>query len=336
MSDMVFISYSSKDAQTIEKILQQMTANGIHYWKAPEMIPAGSNYAREIPRAIESCNVFVLMISESSQESIWVEKEIDCAINERKTIVPLNLTGIPLSGMFKFYLNNVQTIDYSKDPEGAMQQFLERLKGLVVADEVPAIEKPVTEKKVLKKTLEQKQESPKKEREARPAYSNSFSAAVKQMKLPEGRSGSSRQEQPIFAPVSERSNALNLNQIPVTCSNCGGEMGQIARGTYRCLDCGQEDYDSYQKVRNYLNKQGPRSVTQIMRATGVPRATIEFFLRDERLEIPESDAMRLICRGCGTSIRTGVLCDRCKRSSNVKQINTKLSDDKYRFIKRDR
>lgn len=320
MSDMVFISYSSKDTQTIEKILQQMTAAGIGYWKAPEMIPAGSNYAREIPRAIESCNVFVLMISESSQESIWVEKEIDCAINERKTIVPLNLTGIPLSGMFKFYLNNVQTIDYSKDPEGAMQQLLERLKGLVDI-EIPK---------------EQKQESPKKEREPRPAYSNSFSAALKQMKLPEGRSGSSRQEQPIFAPVSERSNALSMNQIPVTCSKCGGEMGQIARGTYRCLDCGQEDYDSYQKVRNYLNKQGPRSVTQIMRATGVPRATIEYFLRDERLEIPESEAVRLICRGCGTSIRTGVLCDRCKRSSNVKQINTKLADDKFRFLKSDR
>lgn len=319
MSDMVFISYSSKDTQIIKKILKQMTEAGINYWKAPEMIPAGSNYAREIPRAIDKCRVFVLMISEASQESIWVEKEIDCAINARKTIVPLNLTGAPMSEMFRFYLNNVQTIDYSSDEEAAMQQFLETLSGLV---------ENVAEKKHPEETQQEKV--------VHQPYSQSFSAAVKQMKLPEGRSGSSRKQETIFSSVSERANALNLNQIPVACQRCGGQLSQIARGTYQCVDCGQEEYDSYQKVRNYLDKEGPRSVTQIMRATGVPRGTIEYFLRDERLEIPEASSLRLICRGCGASIRTGVLCDNCKKDSKKMKINVNVGDDKYRFLKRDK
>lgn len=324
MSDMVFISYSSKDTQIIKKIIQQLGEAGIRYWKAPEMIPAGSNYAREIPRAIEACTVFVLMISESSQDSIWVEKEIDCAINARKTIVPLNLTGAPMSEMFRFYLNNVQTIDYSENAEAAMQQFIERLKGLVNTEDISGTAKGTSE-------------SAAQERISQPAYSKSFSAAVKQMKLPEGRSASSRKSEPLFGETSaERSNALNLNQIPVKCQCCGGSLRQIARGTYCCVDCGQEEYDSYQKVRNYLDKEGPRSVTQIMRATGVPRATIEYFLRDERLEIPIGDSIRLVCRGCGELIRTGVLCDRCKSDSTKVQIKTNLGDDKYRFLKRDK
>lgn len=96
-----------------------------------EMIPAGSNYAREIPRAIAQCQVFLLVISSYSQESIWVEKEIDCAINDRKTIVPLKLTEDDLSDMFRFYLNNVQTISYAENPAEALRLTRERLNTLL-------------------------------------------------------------------------------------------------------------------------------------------------------------------------------------------------------------
>ena len=102
MKESVFISYSSKDSKIVEKIVAMLKEAGISYWKAPEMIPAGSNYAREIPRAIAQCQVFLLVISSYSQESIWVEKEIDCAINDRKTIVPLKLTEDDLRDMFRF------------------------------------------------------------------------------------------------------------------------------------------------------------------------------------------------------------------------------------------
>ena len=312
MSDMVFISYSSKDTQIIKKILSQMKAAGIEYWKAPEMIPAGSNYAREIPRAIERCKVFVLMISESSQDSIWVEKEIDCAINARKTIVPLNLTGAPMSEMFRFYLNNVQTIMYSENEEQAMQQFIERLRSLV-----GGVKKEKTE------------------RASYQPYSKSLSAATSRMELPEGRTASSRNQEVHFSTASERSNALSLNQIPVSCQRCGGKLSQVGRGTYQCVDCGQEEYDSYQKVRNYLDREGPRSVTQIMRATGVPRKTIEYFFKDERLEIPAASAIRFACEKCGAPIRTGTMCDRCKTPGAAMKSRSTVNDDKYRFLKRD-
>ena len=46
MKESVFISYSSKDSKIVEKIVAMLKEAGISYWKAPEMIPAGSNYAQ--------------------------------------------------------------------------------------------------------------------------------------------------------------------------------------------------------------------------------------------------------------------------------------------------
>ncbi|MBQ8526860.1 MAG: TIR domain-containing protein [Lachnospiraceae bacterium] len=312
MTDTVFISYSSKDTQIVKKITQGLKDAGISYWKAPEMIPAGSNYAREIPRAIEKCQVFLLMLSESSQDSIWVEKEIDCAINYRKTIVPLNLTGVEMTEMFRFYLNNVQTILYNENEEGAMMQLLERLQGLVA-------------------TKTQKEDTRSEQ-----AYNKSFSAATARMELPQGsgRSVVRMGEELISSSKLERHNALKINQAPVSCKRCGGALRPVSRGTYQCVDCGFEDYDSYQKVRNYLNKEGPRSVTEIMRATGVSRSTIEYFLKDERLEIPIGSPILLVCSGCGAGIRTGELCERCK-NRNVIIRKRKHDDNQYRFFDRD-
>lgn len=311
MSDLVFISYSSKDTQTVKKITQILNDEGIQYWKAPEMIPAGSNYAREIPRAIEKCQVFLLLLSESSQDSIWVEKEIDCAINHRKTIVPLNLTGVPLSEMFRFYLNNVQTILYSENEEEATAQLLERLRGLIGTKQPES-----------------------KDVHAGRAYNNSFSAATSRMELPKETSVRPLEGRTVESSRMERHNALKLNKAPVRCERCGGALKQVSRGTYQCVDCGYEDYDSYQKVRNYLDREGPRSVTQIMRATGVPRGTIEYFLRDERLEIPLGSPILLVCSGCGAGIRTGELCEKCK-SKNVKIAKRKFDDNQYRFFRRE-
>lgn len=55
---MIFISYSSRDYNTAETIRKVLENNGIECWMAPESIPMGSDYAREIPDAIEKCSAF--------------------------------------------------------------------------------------------------------------------------------------------------------------------------------------------------------------------------------------------------------------------------------------
>lgn len=124
----VFISYSSKDFLYVKGIVEILKELGVSYWKAPEMIPAGSNYAKEIPAAIKNCDMFLLVVSQFSQNSIWVEKELDCAITHHKQILPVKLDKEPLNDMFRFYLNNVQIISYDEERQKLME-FLDRFLG---------------------------------------------------------------------------------------------------------------------------------------------------------------------------------------------------------------
>jgi len=264
MKKKVFISYSSNnyiEAEAIKKLLEE---EGISYFKAPEMIPAGSNYAREIPKAIAACTIFLILISKDSQNSMWVEKELDCAMNQKKKIVPVMLDQMPLNDVFRFYLNNVQMMAYVEPKNETGYALMARIGALLNED--------------------------------------------KSFKEESGLSD----EEKIIKEETRRLNAVSTNQIPVECNSCGSGLRLKYRGSYECVSCGRMHYDSYQTIRNYLNGNGPKTMVQIAAATGIPRKTIEYFLRDERLEIPMDSAAFLRCEKCGANIRTGVLCDRCK------------------------
>lgn len=257
----VFISYSSKNDMEVREITKMFDKYGISYWKAPEMIPAGSNYAREIPKVIAQCMVFLLVVSKDSQQSVWVEKEIDFAINNKKTIVPLKIENVELCDMFKFYLNNVQAISYSSGRDVAMKNLKDRILDVT-----------------------------------------GFSSPNDRVEVLRDRAAQHRARR-----------IVGLNPQPVSCKYCDGELGFIRNGVYKCLRCGMENYDYFRTVRNYLEKEGPSSKLDIEKATGVPRESIDYFFRQEQLEIPKNSGIRLKCSKCGASIRTGYLCDNCKR-----------------------
>ncbi len=141
MAKTVFISYSSCDELFVKRIIEMIEKAGLSYWKAPEMIPAGSNYAREIPKAIQKCDVFLLVVSKGSQESIWVEKEVDSAINYRKTIVPVRIDDEPLNDMYRFYLNNVQMLSFVDEKE----KFYKYLEGVASPMPESRIERPTSD-----------------------------------------------------------------------------------------------------------------------------------------------------------------------------------------------
>lgn len=286
----VFVSYSSEDRKFVNTIVQMMKEERISYWKAPEMIPAGSSYAREIPRAIKECEVFLLVLSRTSQKSIWVEKEIDSAISHRKTIIPFQIDDVPLNDTFRFYLNNVQMISYALDSMEAMEELKTQLSQLVKVTE----QKAVTPSDSVTVTR-----TDAKEESTRPFPRRSMSRKAD-------------------------SNALRMNRIPLECDHCGSKLLEnITMGTYRCHECGKDSYDDFQTIRNYLEVVGTAPAAVIERNTGVPKRIIEYFFRDEYLEIPKNSPVRVPCERCGAPIRTGTLCDACKagKGSDTKQKN---------------
>ena len=106
----VFISYSSNDQQEAEAMRTLLSVHGIATWMAPYDIPAGSKYAYVINDAIEGCACVLLMLSESSQASQFVEREVERAISYNKTVVSMHLDDSILNSGFKFYLGQAQII----------------------------------------------------------------------------------------------------------------------------------------------------------------------------------------------------------------------------------
>lgn len=322
MNKSVFISYSSKDERYIKKMTQMLEKMGITYWIAPDMIPAGSNYAREIPSAIQNCDIFLLVLSKASQQSIWVEKEIDSAIYYRKTIVPFQIDDSPMTDMFRFYLNNVQTIYCANRPKDAIEELKQRLRTLLklTAESIhnPGGKKDWGESSTSKEETTEGRGGVRKtgqnNHDMRTGERASSSVKTCNRSRSENKDAPTEQESEIAIERRKRESFLRSSGIPTACGYCGGDLEKISRGVYRCKKCGRENYDYFQTVRNFLRKYGAKPAIIIERETGVPRHVIEQFVSDEYLEIPKLEPMRLSCVKCGASIRTGTLCENCKNA----------------------
>lgn len=242
----IFISYSSKDKELVDQIVKKLEDLPVVLWRAPESITPGNNYAREIPQAIRESMVFLLMLSRNSQQSIWVEKEIDSAVSERVHIIPLQLDDEPLSDVYRFYLNNVQTLYYMDSPKDALERVRQQIRRVV--------------------ELQSQEGSASSADNDKKSEKQNYKENRKEMKRKERM---------------RKGNAFRLNKIPVTCEACGSEhLVLTSLGRYTCKKCKFENYDEYSKIRNYLTKVGSASVIQVVKDTGVSRECVEGYLQE--------------------------------------------------------
>lgn len=311
----VFISYSSKDTEIVNEVVNMLETSGISYWKAPEMIPAGSNYAKEIPRVICECNIFLLIISEDSQHSIWVEKEIDFAINNRKVIVPLKLTEGKLTDMFSFYLNNIQMVNYNGNLKKALKVLRTRIETLLSKESLKDNTRNITYGREIANSNNRELDDNNETTSNRNIENTGNGKnSDKDIEGPENREEHPEMEKTDRENIRRsKIKAFDYNPQPEFCRKCNGRLKEIAKGVYKCTNCGMENYDYFQTVRNYLEKAGPCSIIMIEKATKVPRASIDYFIKQEMLEIPKNSDIRLRCKMCGAPIRSGYLCDVCKK-----------------------
>ena len=346
----VFLSFSSKDLDELHPIIEMLKKNKISYFKAPESIPEGSNYAKEIPSAIRESRIFLLAVSGNSQRSIWVEKEIEYAINNRLVIIPVQISDIPLEDKFKFYLNNIEMIRWYENPAVGLRQLELRIKlisdmetdekaviqgeALEESGDVPIFE-PDEEKSLTgvdKELLELKR---KKEKQGYGIIHADSKRARSDVKNPfledKKRKEKKKAAESVVShrDMARRNNAMSVNRIPEECEFCGGDLKPHAKGAYKCEKCGNINYDTFSKVKNYLDENGPTPVIDISLSTGVATEIVEYLLLEEHLEIPASSEIKLQCQGCGAPIRSGRLCEVCKNKRTLKVSDS--GEARYRF-----
>ena len=97
----LFISYSSKDFRMVSDIRNRLLSANVSCWMAPFDIPQGSNYALIIEHAIKHAHKFVLMLSKSAVDSVWVGKELKRAIARFQVDSSEKICVVWINGIFK-------------------------------------------------------------------------------------------------------------------------------------------------------------------------------------------------------------------------------------------
>ena len=80
-----FISYSTKGEEFVQRLYADLQMEGVRCWFAPEDLKIGQKFRTGIDEAIRIHDKLLLVLSESSVKSSWVEKEVETAFErERK------------------------------------------------------------------------------------------------------------------------------------------------------------------------------------------------------------------------------------------------------------
>lgn len=91
-----FISYSSADKDFAEKLYADLTSVGIQCWFAPEDMHIGAQIRPTLDKAIIARQKLLLVLSENSISSAWVEQEVETAFEKERAKGELVLFPIAL------------------------------------------------------------------------------------------------------------------------------------------------------------------------------------------------------------------------------------------------
>ena len=91
-----FISYSSKDHDFVARLHSDLQSRGVRCWFAPEDLKIGDKLRPSFDEAIQVHDKLMVILTESSVKSTWVEKEVETAFEkerkeERIALFPIRL-----------------------------------------------------------------------------------------------------------------------------------------------------------------------------------------------------------------------------------------------------
>ena len=145
-SDEVFISYSSHDLQAARDVRAVLEAHGHRTWMAPDNISGPMSWVDQILAAVKSCPIMVVLVSEHSNRSQHVAREVGIAVETGTRVIPVRLADVSLSGSLRYFLHLAQWVDVFPPPVRAHTLELARSVAdadVVTVEPVPPVPPPV-------------------------------------------------------------------------------------------------------------------------------------------------------------------------------------------------
>lgn len=125
----VFVSYSRRDKELVDRIVRLMFRAAIHVWIDRENIRAGKTWRVQIVEAIDTCDVFILLLSSNSAASDNVRREIDLAHDAGRIVIPVMLERVKIPADIRYQLAGLQFINFeSLGYDVAVRQLIDTVK----------------------------------------------------------------------------------------------------------------------------------------------------------------------------------------------------------------
>ncbi len=125
-----FISHSNEDNDDTLFIVDSLRRAGYGVWVDFENIRGGAEWLCEIQAGIERCDAVVLVLSQASRQSSWVERECLYAFQLKKPVI----TALIADVLIPLHLINIQYCDL-RDRQAGMSKLLESLTFMLCRQE---------------------------------------------------------------------------------------------------------------------------------------------------------------------------------------------------------
>jgi len=118
------------------------------------------------------------------------------------------------------------------------------------------------------------------------------------------------------------------------CKECGRLFNYIG-GQRLCPECKAKLEDKFAEVKKYIDANKGASISTVSMDMDVSIQQLHHWIREERLNFTEDSAVTLDCEICGTAIRTGRYCEKCK-SEMSKNLGGLYKQEKPQIKKEER
>src|SRR6202166_986226 len=116
MAHDVFVSYASGDKTVADAVCATLESHGIRVWIAPRDVLPGIHYGEAIIDAIHECRIMVLVFSSKANPSGHIPKEIERAVSQGVTIMPMRIEDVFPAKSLDYFIGSVHWLDALTPP----------------------------------------------------------------------------------------------------------------------------------------------------------------------------------------------------------------------------
>jgi hypothetical protein len=122
----VYISYAQNDKPVADAMCAMLESNRIRCWIAPRDLMHRMDSLPQMMKAIDTCQVLVVIFSSHANNSLHVSKECTRAIDRGKIIIPFRIEDTLPSDAMKYLIGTPHWLDAITPP---LEEHLMRLCG---------------------------------------------------------------------------------------------------------------------------------------------------------------------------------------------------------------